>query len=84
VWVKTKKSKPRRRLTGPIHARIAELRKEKGLTQEALASQLGIDSTAVSHWEKGFSRPDQGRLIDVATALGISVEDLIEGEEVAA
>lgn len=73
-------SKPRRRLDGPIHARIAALRKEKGFTQEALAKELGVDSTAVSHWEKGFSRPDLSRLIDVATALGVSVEDLIEGE----
>ena len=41
-----------------LGARIAELRKEKGLTQEELAKQLGISSQAVSKWEKDISCPD--------------------------
>ncbi len=80
---KTVKSEPRRRLDGPIHARIAELRDAKNLTQEALADVLGVDKTAVCHWEKGFSRPDQSRLPAVAEALGVSVDDLLNGEKAA-
>ena len=38
-----------------LGTRIAELRKEKGLTQEELAKQLGISSQAVSKWEKDIS-----------------------------
>ena len=41
-----------------IHLKIQELRKKAGLSQEALASQLGISRQAVSKWESGVSTPD--------------------------
>lgn len=78
------KRKPsRRRLDGPIHGRILELREKKGLTQEELAEAIGVDKTAVSHWENGIARPDMSRLPAVAAALGVSVDALIRGEEAA-
>lgn len=77
------KRKKRRRLDGPIHGRIAELRERKGLSQEALAKILDVHETAVSHWENGFARPDMGRLPAIALALGVSVDALIRGEEAA-
>lgn len=77
---KTSRSKPRRRLDGPIHAFIAELRVAKQLTQEGLADILDLDKTAVSHWETGIARPDQSRLPAVAGALGVSVDELLNGE----
>jgi transcriptional regulator with XRE-family HTH domain len=80
---RAKRSPKRGRLKGPIHARIAALRKGLGLTQETLADIIGVGGSSVCHWEKGVARPDHGRLIDVASALGISVEELIEGEEAA-
>lgn len=77
------KDPPRRRLEGPIHDRIIKLRKKLGLTQEQLAQKIGVHTTAVSHWEKRFARPDQGRLAAVAAALGVTVDVLIRGEEAA-
>lgn len=59
------------------------MRKKRGLSQEELANIVGVDSTAVSHWENGFARPGIARLLTVASALGISVEELIDGEEAA-
>lgn len=38
-----------------IGSNIAALRKAKGLTQEQLASQLGVSAPAVSKWETGVS-----------------------------
>lgn len=38
-----------------IHEQIAHLRKTKGLTQAALAADLGVSSQAVSKWENGVS-----------------------------
>ncbi len=70
-------------MSGPIHARIAELRKGKGLTQEELAKEVDVDGTAISHWENGIARPDQSRLPAVAHALGVSVDELLRGEEAA-
>ena len=35
---------------------IAELRKEKGLTQASLAGKFGISNKAVSKWENGVSQ----------------------------
>jgi transcriptional regulator with XRE-family HTH domain len=54
------------------------------LTQEQLAVLVGVDKTAVSAWERRLSRPDVSHLHAVAEALGMSVDDLIEGEEKAA
>ena len=60
--------------------RIAELRKEKGLTQEELAKQFGISSQAVSKWEKDISCPDIMILPSLAKILGVSIETLLTGE----
>jgi ribosome-binding protein aMBF1 (putative translation factor) len=77
------RTKARRRLEGPIHACIAKLRVANKLTQKALADILDVDKTAVSHWEMGISRPDQSRLPAVAKALGVSVDELLNGEKAA-
>lgn len=42
--------------TEHIGALIARLRKEKGMTQQELAAQLGITDKAVSKWERGVSQ----------------------------
>ena len=60
--------------------RIAELRKEKELTQEELAKQLGISSQAVSKWEKDISCPDIMILPTLAKIFGVSIETLLTGE----
>ena len=59
---------------------IANMRKEKGLTQAELGELLGITDRAVSKWERGISMPDSGIMLDLCRILGISVEDLLTGE----
>ena len=57
---------------------VAELRKEKGLTQKELAERLMISDKAISKWETGNSIPDVTILVPLATELGVSVTELLE------
>ena len=59
---------------------IAQLRKEKHLTQKELAERLFISDKAVSKWERGLSMPNVSMLIPIAEALGVTVTELLRGE----
>jgi len=59
-----------------LAAAIARLRRERGLTQEQLAAQLGVTAQAVSKWEKGQSAPDTALLPEIALALGTGIDVL--------
>ena len=61
---------------------IARRRKEKDLTQLQLADKLGVTDRAVSKWECGRSLPDASIMIDLCDTLGISVNELLSGEEI--
>ena len=61
---------------------IAEKRKEKQLTQMQLAEKLSITDRAVSKWENGKALPDASIMLDLCALLGITVNDLLSGEEV--
>ena len=62
---------------------IRELRTEKGLTQQELASALHVSQTAVSKWESGKSLPDISLLEPVSELLDVSITDLVMGESAA-
>ncbi len=57
--------------------RIAQLRRDKDLTQEELASAMGVSAQAVSKWENDVSCPDIMLLPKLAAMLGTSVDDLL-------
>lgn len=61
---------------------IAECRKKKNLTQAQLAEKLNITDRAVSKWETGKSMPDSSIMLDLCEILGITVNELLSGEEV--
>lgn len=58
--------------------RIAEQRKARGITQVELAATLGIAQQTMAHYEGGVSRIAVETLAQLATALGVSVEELID------
>lgn len=62
-----------------IGQRIKSLRKERGLTQGALALRLGVTQQAVAKWEAENSAPDYHMLVKLARALDIEPE-LLFGE----
>lgn len=62
-----------------LGARIAELRKQQGMTQLDLAGKLGVTDKAVSKWERDLSCPDIHSLPVLAEVLGVTVEDLMQG-----
>ena len=57
--------------------RIKELRKQRGLTQNAFAEDLHISFQAVSNWERGIAPPEHENLINIATYFGVLVDDLL-------
>jgi len=62
-----------------IASLIASRRKALGMTQQALADKLHITNKAVSKWETGEGLPDISILRDLAQALEISVDELLNG-----
>lgn len=56
---------------------ILRLRKLKNLTQEQLASMVGVSAGAVSKWENGNSTPDITLLAPLARALNTSLDELL-------
>ena len=65
-----------------IGAVIRKLRENKKMTQEELAEKLFVSSKAVSKWETGQGFPDVSLIEPLAKALGISVIELLSGEDI--
>ena len=63
---------------------LAELRREKGLTQQALGERLGVTNKTVSRWETGCYLPDVEMLSLLSREFGVSINELVAGERLAA
>ncbi|MBQ6544093.1 MAG: helix-turn-helix transcriptional regulator [Clostridia bacterium] len=59
-----------------IGEQIAKYRKERHLTQEQLGEALGVTNRTVSKWESGLSSPGVDLIPPLASALGITLEQL--------
>ncbi len=68
-----------RYVTGAV---IRRLREKKKITQEELAEMIHVSGKAVSKWETGQGLPDISLLEPLAEALGISVIELLSGEDI--
>ena len=56
---------------------LKTLRKQKGFSQEELASRLHVVKQTISKWEKNLSVPDADTLIRLAEILEVSVSELL-------
>ena len=61
---------------------IKQLRESRRLTQAELAEKIGVSSKTVSKWETAKGLPDISLLQPLAQALGISVIELMNGEQI--
>lgn len=65
-----------------IGEKISYYRKQKNMTQEQLANQIGISAQAVSGWEREVGYPDITLLPGISHALGISIDELMGNDEI--
>ena len=61
--------------------KLSELRKSKGLSQEALADKLGVTRQTVSKWELSQTKPDTDMLLKISEVLEADVSSLIDNNE---
>lgn len=59
--------------------KLYELRKQRGMSQEELASRLEVTRQTVSKWEVGDSTPDMEKLIALSELFEISLDELVLG-----
>lgn len=64
-----------------IGERIKRIRKEKQMTQEAVAERAGVMAVSLSRWENGERDPKFGDVEKVAGALGVTMEELTREEK---
>ena len=57
---------------------IANLRKQKGMTQSELAEKMNVTDKAVSKWERDLSCPEINTISKLADVLNVSVEELLK------
>lgn len=60
--------------------KIAELRRQRGWSQENLAERLGVTRQSVSKWESGTSVPDLDKIIGLSELFGVTTDYLIKCE----
>ena len=61
--------------------KLYDLRKQKGFSQEELANRLNVSRQTVSKWEVGESTPDMEKLVAISDLFGVSLDELVKGEE---
>lgn len=59
---------------------IASLRRQAGLTQEALGEKIGVSNKTISRWENGNYMPDIEMLQILAGEFDVSIHELLAGE----
>ena len=59
---------------------LKQIRKERGLTQENLAELMEVSRQAVSKWEQGEGYPEIEKLLNLASQLNVSLDNLMSEE----
>lgn len=63
-----------------LGARLAALRRQKKLSQQTLAAQVGVSPSAIGMYEQGRREPDGETLVKLAAALGATTDFLLTGQ----
>ncbi len=62
-----------------VAKRVAQLRREQGMTQEQLADKSGLDRVAIANIETGIRRPTVTTVYRLAKGMSVKVEDFFTG-----
>lgn len=60
---------------------LTRLQAERGETNYRLAKTLGVHQTSIANWKSGEATPHPKHLVMLAEHFGVTVEDLLLGEE---
>ena len=60
--------------------KLENLRKSKGMSQEALAQKLNVTRQTVSKWELDQTTPDMNKLIEISKIFEISLDELLQSK----
>ena len=58
--------------------KLQKLRKERGWSQEELASRIAVSRQAVSKWELGTAVPDTDNIVQLSKLFGVTTDYLIK------
>lgn len=61
--------------------RVKELRTAAGMTQKALADQLGVTVPTVSKWELGQRTPELERVFRMTLIFGVGIDQIVQRTE---
>jgi len=61
--------------------KLQKMRKDKGLSQEALSEMLDVSRQAISKWESGQSYPETDNLITISEIFGVTIDSLLKDGE---
>lgn len=64
-----------------IGNKIAQLRKNAGLSQDEMAERLFVSRSLVAKWENGRRRPDMGSIEKISSLFGIAPDTIIENDD---
>ncbi len=62
--------------------KMKEIRKTKGITQESLAKSIGSSQAKISNYERGEIPPTLDKLVEIAAALDVSLDELVEMKQI--
>lgn len=57
--------------------KLQRLRQGAGMSQDALAEQVGVSRQAVSRWERGETMPETDKVVMLAALFGVATDDLL-------
>ena len=60
--------------------KLVQLRKVRGMSQEALAAQIAVSRQAVSRWESGDTLPDVENILQLSRIFGVTTDYLLREE----
>lgn len=60
---------------------LAQMRKEKNMTQAELAEKISVTDKAISRWERGLGFPEISTIEPLAAALDLSIPELMRSEK---